>query len=317
MLALTSATGKLGSAVISSLLSSFTTIIPPSQLVICTSSDPSSAQFAPLTAKGATIRPMTYDSPSSMESAFAGCTALFLVSSPRISMDFNNAPPGQGREAHHIAAIDAARKAGVKHIYYSSLAFAFHPNTAMDKSLAGVMTAHLRTEAYLASSTDISYTVIREGLYSESWPLYLGYYEPKHDERSEIIVAGDGKISWTAIADMAFCTAAILSAPREEWAGKMCYLSQRRALTLEEVAGVVGEVKGKKIGVKVVGREEYERYYVEERGREVDAVRWWSSTYAALKDGECAVEQPLLEDMLREAGRVPKGVEETIREMLA
>ncbi|KAF2804334.1 NAD(P)-binding protein [Mytilinidion resinicola] len=317
MLALTSATGKLGSAVISSLLSDFNSIIPPSDLVICTSSDPLSPQFAPLAAKGATIRPMTYDSPASMVSAFAGCTALFLVSSPRISMDFNAAPPGQGREAHHMAAIDAARKAGVQHIYYSSLAFGFKAGTPMDTSLASVMTAHLRTEAYLASLTDISYTSVREGLYSESWPLYLGYYEPEHDDRAEIVVAGDGKISWTSIADMAFCTAAILAAPREEWAGRMCYLSQRRALTLEEVAGVVGSVKGRKIGLKVVGRGEYERYYVEERGREGDAVRWWSSTYAALEAGECEVEQPLLEDMLREAGKVPKRLEETIKEMLA
>jgi hypothetical protein len=64
-------------------------------------------------------------------------------------------------------AIDAARRAGVKHIYYTSLAFG-------SPSKAGVMRAHLRTEAYLATLSDLKVTVIREGLYNESWPLYLG-----------------------------------------------------------------------------------------------------------------------------------------------
>ena len=61
------------------------------------------------------------------------------------------------------------------------------------------MRAHIRTEAYLhdlAQQGKTEYTIIREGLYNESWPLYFGHYWGfKSDERQEIVVAGDGPVS--------------------------------------------------------------------------------------------------------------------------
>jgi hypothetical protein len=43
------------------------------------------------------------------------------------------------------------------------------------------MRAHLRTEflKQLEGQEGLKVTVIMEGLYSESWPLYLGYFDPK------------------------------------------------------------------------------------------------------------------------------------------
>jgi uncharacterized protein YbjT (DUF2867 family) len=66
----------------------------------------------------------------------------------------------------HKNAIDAAKRAGVKHVYYTSLAF--DPAGA-----SAVMRAHRDTEAYLKES-GLTYTIIREGIYSESYPLYFG-----------------------------------------------------------------------------------------------------------------------------------------------
>jgi hypothetical protein len=54
-------------------------------------------------------------------------------------------------------------------------------------------------------------TVIREGLYNESWPLYLGYFDPKGDDREEVALAGDGKISCTSIRNLGHGTALVLS----------------------------------------------------------------------------------------------------------
>lgn len=228
-------------------------------------------------------------------------------------MDYNDAPLWQGREKHHRAAIDAAVKVGVKHIYYTSLAFA-------NPSKSGVMRAHIRTEKYLnelAEAGKVRVTVLREGLYNESWPLYFGYYfDLKDDMRKEVIVAGDGKISWTAIADMGFATAKILAAPSEEWAGKTVYLSQRKSWSLWDIAGVVSKVKGDEVRLKVVDRKEYEEFYVKEKDKEKASVEWWSSTYDALKDGECEIDDSTLEGVLKEAGRRPKTLEETIGEMM-
>jgi uncharacterized protein YbjT (DUF2867 family) len=218
-------------------------------------------------------------------------------------MDYNDAPAGHGREAHHRAAIDAAVAAGVAHIYYTSLAFA-------NPSKAGVMRAHIRTEAYLAELAEagtLQVTVLREGLYNESWPLYFGYYFGlKGEDRKEVLVAGDGEVAWTAIADMA----------SKEWAGKTVYLSQKRTVSLAGVARIVSEVRGEEVVLVKRSRKEYEDFYVGEKGMERASVEWWSSTYDALEDGECAVDDATLETMLKDAGRTPVPLEETIREMM-
>ncbi|KAI8934794.1 hypothetical protein NX059_008479 [Plenodomus lindquistii] len=311
MIALTSATGKLGSAVLAAILDN--KLIDPKDLVVCTSSDTSDARFQSLRDQNITIRHADFDTPSTLESAYHGCDSLFLVSTPRIAMDYNDAPLWQGREAHHRAAIDAAVAVGVKHIYYTSLGFA-------NPSKAGVMRAHIRTEAYLKDLENegkVRATVIREGLYNESWPLYFGYYYSlKEDKRREVLVAGDGQISWTSIADMAFGTAKVLAAPSGEWAGKTFYLSQRRSWSLGDIARMVSGIKGEEVRLKIVSRKEYEDYYVGEMGMERPAVEWWSSSYDALKDGECAIDDPMLESMLKEAGRTPKALEDTVQEMM-
>jgi uncharacterized protein YbjT (DUF2867 family) len=229
-------------------------------------------------------------------------------------MDYNDAPLWKGREAHHRAAIDAAVKAGVKHIYYTSLAFG-------NPSKAGVMRAHIRTEKYLnelAEQGKIDYTIIREGLYNESWPLYFGYYwSLKKDARREVLVAGDGPISWTAIEDMAFATAKIVAAPSEEWKGRTLYLSQKQTATLNDIARTVSRLRAEDVSMKVVPRKEFEDFYVKAMGMERPSVEWWSSTYDAVKDGECKIEDSTLEDILSKAGMTPKSWEATVEEMMS
>lgn len=227
-------------------------------------------------------------------------------------MDYNDAPLWQGREKHHRAAIDAALEVGVQHIYYTSLAFA-------NPSKAGVMRAHLRTEQYLKELEEdgkAKVTILREGLYNESWPLYFGYYyRLKEEKREEIVVAGDGEVSWTAIDDMAYCTAKAIAESSDTWAGKTFYLSQKETRNLSDIAGIVNQVVRRDIRLKVLSRKEYEDYYVG-RGTERASVEWWSSSYDALRDGECQIDDPTLEGMLEKAGKKPKSLEETIREML-
>jgi hypothetical protein len=131
-------------------------------------------------------------------------------------MDFNDAPLWQGREKHHRTAIDAAVRAGVKHIYFTSLSFG-------SENKAGVMCAHLRTETYLhelegEGEGKIKSTIIREGLYSDAWPLAFGnYFGLNNETRDEVVVAGDGPLSFASIADITFGTAKIIAAPSELW----------------------------------------------------------------------------------------------------
>jgi uncharacterized protein YbjT (DUF2867 family) len=307
MLALTGTTGKIGGAVLHAILEQ--NLIPPSELVLCTSSNPTDQRFDALRARGATVRQSNYDDLESMSKAFAGCEKLFLVSTPRIAMDYNDAPYGQGREKHHFAAIRAATEAGVKHIYYTSLAFG-------SESKAGVMRAHLRTEGALKNMKGVKYTIIREGLYNESWGLYFGYYNSKGDDRKEVVVAGDGKISWTSITDLGLGTALIVADPSTKYEEKTLYLSSSKAYTLQDIAEMVSKVKRKDVFLKIVPRDEYIQYYTNS-GKERASVEWWSSSYAALEAGECKIEDKSLSELLSSKGRVAKDVEETIRDVLS
>ncbi|KAK4550252.1 hypothetical protein LTR36_003219 [Oleoguttula mirabilis] len=309
MLAIIGASGKLGFATLTALLDH--NLLPATDIVCTTSSDSGAAKLKTAQDKGVQIRRANWDdAPSVWEQALQGCDKLFLISSARIELDFNDALPGKGREADHYKALEAARKVGVKHVYYSSLAFA-------NPSLSRVMKAHERTEAWLEAG-GVRYTILREGLYNESWPLYFGHYKVAEDddERSEVLVAGDCKISWTSIRDLGLANAVVLAAPSEEWAGKIFYLAQAKAYRIAEVAAMVSRFKGQEVKLRVVDREEHERFYVRERGLAEPFVKWWSKTYDALRRNECEIHDPTLERLLAQLGVAPKAMEETVAEML-
>lgn len=402
-IAITGASGKLGGATLSALLSHG--LHPASRIVALTSSLPGSQTWEKLIASSTPstssagqkiqVRHATFDDPATLTSALEGVDVFFLVSTPRIALDFGNddddddaVPPlGEGREKHHFAAIDAAVAAGVRVLVYSSLAFAYSNSAGgggdgdrsgrsgrrgggiSDTSKAGVMRAHLRTEAYLRElasrqkgvSKLQSTVVIREGLYSESWPLYMGYFdigsylkesassgaEGKDAAAVEVKLAGDGKISWTSIKDLGVGNAVVLSSlasslsdsttgtesssAKNEFAGKTFYLSNppSTALTLSELAGVItssaaslakarGTAAPRKVQLQIVSKEEHVATYTARQGQEnKPGVKWWASSYAALNDGECHVDDPTLARLLERVGVTPTPMEETVQNMLS
>jgi len=308
MLLIVGASGKLGFATLNALLDH--KLIPANEITCTTSSRTGAQKLKTAQAQGVHIVQANWDDDEeTWQSVLAGCNTLFLISSSRIDKDFGDAPPGAGREADHIKVLSAAKGTGVvEHVYYTSLAFA-------NPSRSRVMKAHERTEEWLATS-NMRHTILREGLYNESWPLYFGHYTVPDDDRGEVPIAGDSKISWTSIADLGLANAMILSAPSEEWAGKTCCLAQGQAYTLRDVAGMVSRARGKEVKVKMVAREEHEEYYARERGMPESMVKWWSKTYDALRQGECEIHDPTLERLLATKGVKPKPMEETVAEML-
>ncbi|KAI1461206.1 NAD(P)-binding protein [Annulohypoxylon moriforme] len=327
-IAITGASGKLGNATLTALLAH--NLHPASSIVALTSSSPNSKTWSSLAAQSSSIqiRYANYDDPASFEKALQGVDKLFLVSTPHVDLDFEyedgrQKEDGEGREKHHKVAIDAAVKSGVKHIYYSSLAFGWDAKAQVpgSTSKAPVMRAHLRTETYLArlaKEGKVKATYIREGLYNESWAFYLfGYMDPAADDRPEAPIVGDGKMCWTAISDLGVASAVVLVAGSEEYDGKTFYLSTppAKAKTIAEIAELVAKVRGKEVTLRTVGKEEYERFYIEERGRDKPTVRWWTSTYEAIRDGECEVDDPTFERLLASVGVKSTSIEECIKEM--
>jgi hypothetical protein len=81
------------------------------------------------------------------------------------------------------------------------------------------------------------------------------------------------------------------------------------------MADLVSKLKGQRVPLKVVSKKEFDDHYTG-RGLNRASVEWWSSAYESFKDGECAVEDSTLEDLLTEGGRKPELLESTIRNMM-
>ncbi|KAK7691670.1 hypothetical protein QCA50_005069 [Cerrena zonata] len=287
---LTGTTGALGSRIFRNLIR----LVPASDIVVSVY-NPSGATEE-VKSSGVEIRKGDFEDPASLDSAFAGADKLLIVSYPSIAHEL--------RVRNHISAIDAAKRVGIKHIYYTSLAFA-------DDSVAAVMQAHLDTEKYLKES-GLTCTIIREGIYSESWPLYFGFFDPKEGKDEVLILYSDGKIAWVCRDDLGEGTAKIIAAD-VGYENQTLLLSGDKPISFVEFARIVSQILpgDRHITVKVVSEDEYVKNNLGKQSKEL--LRPWSTTYKALERAELEKVDPLLKTLL---GRELRPIEETLKEML-
>lgn len=210
------------------------------------------------------------------------------------------------RWVHHKTAIDAAKKAGIKLVVYTSLMFG--GETGM-KSVAGVQQAHIKTVEYLQQS-GLEYVVLREGIYAESWWLYAGFQSQqlKKGDTDPItfVIPSDGPVAWVSWDDLGEGTAKILTrlaSGEREWIGRTLDLTGPRTNTITDIARLLEEYTGRTVDVKLVGAEDAKRYHLEDGKKEDWLVSSWVGWFEGIKEGECAVVDPLLGEVLgREVG---------------
>ncbi|NMG71578.1 SDR family oxidoreductase [Parazoarcus communis] len=217
MIVVTGASGQLGRLVIQSLLSR----MPATQIVAAVRRPESVADLAAL---GVVVRQADYTQPASLDAAFKGAEKILLVSSSEV---------GQ-RSVQHRNVIDAARRAGVALLAYTSLLHA-------DTSPLALREEHLETEAWLQSS-GVPAVVLRNGWYTEN---YLASVPPALAHGAFIGCAGDGRIASAARADYAEAAAVVLTTPGQ--AGKVYELAGDEAYTLSEFAAELSRQSGKAI----------------------------------------------------------------------
>ncbi len=224
-------------------------------------------------------------------------------------------------------------------IVYSSLAFARAHDTY---SAATVMQAHLDTEAYLASlaashPTDFTYTSVREGIYSESFPMYTSFFSPK-TPADAVLIPHDGSapgIAWAKRDDLAEATARLIAMYYDHVGARhsatdmpgnsegfahrneVVLLSGPRVWTLAETVRLLGEIAGKRVEVCEVTVAEYIRLpHVQQAFQSLkeedhgDLCAMWATSFEGIAMGECAVLSTTLGELL---GRQPEDFETTIR----
>lgn len=217
MIVVTGATGQLGRLVIQNLLRSV-----PAGNIVALARDP--AKAADLAALGVQVREADYTRLATLEAAFVGAQKLLLISSSEV---------GQ-RVAQHRAVIDAAVRARVGLIAYTSLLHA-------DTSPLGLALEHTETEKMLKAS-GLPFVLLRNGWYSEN---YAASVPAALAHGAVIGSAGEGRIASAARADYAAAAAAVLTTDGQ--AGRVYELAGDTAYTLAEFAAEIARQSGKPV----------------------------------------------------------------------
>ena len=227
MIVITGASGQLGRLVIQSLL----TKVPASRIVAAVRNP---EKVSDLAALGVQVRRADYTDSSSLDAAFQGAEKVLLISSSEI---------GQ-RQTQHRNAINAARRAGVALLAYTSLLHA-------DTSPLGLAGEHVATEAWLGQS-GVPFVLLRNGWYTEN---YLASIPPALQHGAFIGSAGEGRIASAARADYAEAAAVALTTP--EQSGKVYELAGDGAYTLAGFAAELSRQSGKAIPYVDMSENEY------------------------------------------------------------
>lgn len=218
MIVVTGASGQLGRLVIDRLLQT----IPAPEIVAAVRSPDKAADLA---AKGVQVRQADYAQPATLEGAFAGAKKVLLISSSEVGQRF----------AQHQAVIDAAKRAGVELLAYTSVLHA-------DTSLLGLAEEHRQTEVALAAS-GVPSVVLRNGWYHEN---YTAGIAGDLAHGAHFGSAGDGRISSAARADYADAAVAVLTS-RDDQVGRVYELAGDASYSLAEFAAEVSRQSGKPV----------------------------------------------------------------------
>lgn len=224
----TGASGHLGQAVLQTLLKHGQT-----NLIGTTRSPEKLADFAK---QGVEIRSADFAHPEGLADAFKGATRLLVISGSEVGI----------RVQQHKNAIDAAKKAGVRHIMYTSLVNA-------QTSISAVAPDHVATESHIQDS-GLHYTFLRNNTYSD---FLLFFSLPQAIETGMFYgCAGNGKVAYVTRQDCANAAAgALMNAARYENA--VFDITGPASYSAAEVASLVSDLKNKPIAYNDLSPQDY------------------------------------------------------------
>ena len=216
MIAITGASGHLGQATARHVATA-----SGDGLVLATRAPESVRGLVP----GAEARFADFDQPESLPTAFAGVSALLLISTDTVD----------NRSRQHAAAIDAARAAGVDRIVYTSMLSPGPGNPAL------ISDSHWATEEYLRSS-GVAFTILRCGLYAD-----FQVFEAAEALASGRFVhnRGSGGCSYVCREDIARAAAAVLVGGMHE--GSTYELTGPESLSASQLTELYSAVGGRPV----------------------------------------------------------------------
>lgn len=223
-LLVTGSSGKMGGEVLGYLLDDLK--IAPSNIV---AGSRDTGKLSAWAARGVETRKVDFDDPDLADN-LGGIDRMLMISTDALD------EPGK-RLRQHLAAVDAAKAAGVSHVVYTSM-----PNPDPD-SVIPFAPDHAGTEAALAKS-GLSHTILRMSWYAENLMMSL----PQALQTGQLFTAaGDGKIAYATHADCALAAASALANPPS---GNVTYtITGPDAVSNADVATAAKAIWGKDIAV--------------------------------------------------------------------
>ncbi len=187
-IAVTAASGKLGSAIVEALVQ----LVGRTQVVALARTPAKAAHL------GVQVRPGDYQDRSQLEASLQGVDTVLLVS----GMDAPDKRVGQ-----HRNVIEAARSAGVGKIVYTSVQ---GPDEGTDFS--PIVQSNRQTETDVMNS-GLAWVIGRNGIYIEPDVEYIESYRKMGGIFN---CAGDGKCGYTSRPELAFAYAHLLTESRHD-----------------------------------------------------------------------------------------------------
>lgn len=231
---ITGATGHLGGEALNQLIEK-----TDPQYVSVIARDPLKLNF--FKDKGINVFQADYDKPSTLEKAFQGIDTLYFVSASDIGK----------RSKQHENIVAAAKKAGIKHVVYTS----FQRKNGTEKSpIAPIAQTHLETERWLKES-GVSYTILKHALYLNVVPMFIG--DQVIENGSVYFPAGEGKAAYASRSEMAEAAVNILTSGNHE--NKVYEISNTESYSYHDVAKILSEISGKEITYISPNLDEYKK----------------------------------------------------------
>jgi NAD(P)H dehydrogenase (quinone) len=241
-----------------------------------------------LASRGATVRAGDFDDPATLVDAFAGGDRLLLISTDALGR----------RVGQHVAAIEAAREAGVSHISYTSV------SDPVDGNLAAVVPEHKATEEALAAS-GMTWAFLRNALYSE-FRVPEAQAAVAHGEFTHNF--GEARHAFVSRADCAAAAAAVLRGGAEH-DGVAYDITGPALLGGDELAAIYAAVGGRPVQAKAVD-DETEIAGLVAAGIPREGAEVISSFGTAIRAGHLGELTTAVEDL---TGRPPADLETVLR----
>ena len=280
MILVTGATGGLGHQTIDFLLTT-----TPAAEIAALVRDVSKA--TDLVQRGVDVRQADYFDYPALVQAFRGVDKVLLVSAVAFT----------DRVRQHRNVIDAAREAGVKHLFYTSI------QRSSDFVMLEVTESDLATEAYL-KAFGLVYTILKNGYYFEGLGYLIGSEVPDAEIR---FPAGEGKIAFVKRTELAAATATLLTSEGHD--NQEYTLSGSEAYSFHDIAQEFSALAGRPIAYKSSELAPYIAQKIADGFPEVIA-NFFAQWGAATKHGMLAGPHNTVERLL---GRKPTSLKEYLK----